>query len=372
MRTPWKAALIAGVWAASATGLATPCEAQDAARPARAPDLQPKSAATPWRFVAWPIVVDDPQGVFIYATRGATNVGLSPYQNNLAIGYETLNPATHSSPRCNSTAGFAGFCGDEVAYGDSTLQHDVTGRDNTAIGDHALANLTSGTSNTAVGSSAAANIHATVGVDAFGVAACQDGVDYAGPITCVGQASLEVAGPSSRYTAAFGYQAGLHAADAEFSTLLGVAAGFTATTDRNSILIGESACGAANRILDVICIGTINGPRSGTMSDVLWLGGNNGSTPILYGDLRTNALVIDGTAPAAGAGLTVNGGGVAAPFVRTVSTTVAGLSTADPSPQAGDRAAVTNATACVFGGAPSAGGSTFCPVIYNGSRWIEE
>ena len=181
MRLLFRVALLAGLYAASEP--ATPARAQDGGDFAQqtytalvqeASKAKNESHTDPWRFVAWPILVNDPHGVFLYATQGATNAGISPYQNNLAIGYETLNPTIHDSPRCNSSAGFAGFCGDEVAYGDNTLQFDVTGRDNTAIGDHALAQVTSAEGDTAVGSSAAANIHKSGGVDAFGLAACQN------------------------------------------------------------------------------------------------------------------------------------------------------------------------------------------------------
>jgi hypothetical protein len=256
--------------------------------------------------------MEDPDGVFLYATKGAS-IGISPYQNNLAIGHHTLNPMTHRSSRCNSSGGFDGFCGDEVAYGDFTLAHDVWGRDNTAIGDHALANLVSGEGNTAIGSSAAANIHTSGGVDAFGVAACQNATDYRGPITCIGQAALETAGPQSQNTVALGYQAGLHTTTAEFSTILGTAAGFEAKVDNYGILVGESACHNANAISNVICIGTINGPDGGSMTDRLWVGGNNGTVPILYGDLKTNALGLNTTRLTSGAALTLAGGNIALP-----------------------------------------------------------
>lgn len=315
--------IVAGLCAATvAFELATPAKAQASdrfSRPISVPRVKsvpldkPGSQPDAWRFRAWPILVEDPQGVFLYATQGATNVGISPYQNNLAIGFRTLNPATHHSSRCNSLEGFDGFCGDEVAYGDFTLQYDVTGRDNTAIGDHALANVISAEGNTAVGSSAAANIRTSGGVDAFGLAACQNATDYRGPITCIGQASLEFAEPSSQYTLAVGYQAGLNTRDAEFSTILGTAAGFNATTNSYSILVGESACHDAASIRNVICIGTVNGPASGSMSDRLWLGGNNGSTPILYGDLGTNALGVNTTDLTQGAALTLAGGNIALP-----------------------------------------------------------
>jgi hypothetical protein len=273
----------------------------------------PEAQASLWRFPNWPVLIEDPEGVFLYATRGATNVGISPYQNNLAIGFHTLNPTTHRSSRCNSSNGFDGFCGDEVAYGDFTLGHDVSGRDNTAIGDHALANLSSGEGDTAIGSSAAANIHTSGGVDAFGVAACQDATDYRGPITCIGQAALETAGSRSRYTVALGYQAGLHTTAAEFSTILGTAAGFNADVDNYSILVGEGACHNASSISNVICIGTINGPDGGNMSDRLWVGGNNGVVPILYGNLKTNALGLNTTKLTPGAALTLAGGNIALP-----------------------------------------------------------
>lgn len=324
----------------------------------------------PWSFVAWPIVIYAPQGVLFYATQGATNVGISPYQNNLAIGHETLNPTTHKSPSCNSSAGFKGFCGDEVAYGDNTLQFDVTGRDNTAIGDHALANNVSGKGNTAVGSSAAANITASDTVEAFGVSACQNARNYTGPVQCIGQAALENAGSASQYTTALGFQAGLYTTDAEFSVMLGSAAGYSAATNTYSTLVGEGACHGVTSITGSICIGTINGPAGGSMANMLWIGGNNGAKPIFYGNLSNNAVVIGGTTPGVGAGLTVNGGGIVGPFVRTTPVTVAGLSTADPSPQVGDRALVTDARSCAFGVAVGGGGSISCPVYYNGTSWF--
>ena len=57
--------------------------------------------------------------------------------------------------------------------------------------------------------------------------------------------------------------------------------------------------------------------------------------------------------------------------VSTLTTLVASLpGTAATGMVQGARAAVTNATTCVFGTAPTGGGSTFCPVVYNGSAWV--
>jgi hypothetical protein len=435
MKTIFKLAVFAGLCATSVVGELAPA--------ANAQDRAPSPQTRPWRFQAWPVLIEDPHGTFLYATEGATNVGISPYQNNLALGFKTLNPATHHSTRCYSLSGFDGFCGDEVAFGDYTLQNDVSGRDNTAIGDHALANVTSAEGNTAVGSSAAANIHTSGGIDAFGLAACQNAKDYRGPITCIGQASLEFAEASSQSSVAVGYQAGLNARDVEFSTIIGTASGFSATTNSYSILLGESACHNVSVIRNVICIGTVNGPAGGTMTDRLWIGGDNGTIPILYGDFGTNALGVNTTNLARGAALTLAGGNVALPagyavqwngdtaisraapgklvvgngvaadssgtlelrqinlsakanisapvrgeldvgagsaagagghvvaaYIRTAPTTVSNLAVIDPSPALGDRALLIDAKSCAFGVAVSGGGSTTCPVYYNGTSWV--
>jgi hypothetical protein len=36
----------------------------------------------------------------------------------------------------------------------------------------------------------------------------------------------------------------------------------------------------------------------------------------------------------------------------------------------GQRAYVTDAISCLFLGAVTGGGSTFCPVVFNGSEWV--
>jgi hypothetical protein len=59
--------------------------------------------------------------------------------------------------------------------------------------------------------------------------------------------------------------------------------------------------------------------------------------------------------------------GVSAQFLRSVPVTVAGLATADPSPAHGDRAYVNDATSCAFAAPVSGGGTTECPVYYDGA-----
>jgi hypothetical protein len=59
--------------------------------------------------------------------------------------------------------------------------------------------------------------------------------------------------------------------------------------------------------------------------------------------------------------------GLKAAFLRSNATTVAGLATADPTPAHGDRAYVSDATSCGFAAPVSGGGSTECPVYYDGA-----
>ncbi len=58
------------------------------------------------------------------------------------------------------------------------------------------------------------------------------------------------------------------------------------------------------------------------------------------------------------------------PFLRTTPVTYADLTRAyDTSPAPGDRAVITDATACAFNTSVSGGGSTPCPVVYLGGTW---
>lgn len=56
-------------------------------------------------------------------------------------------------------------------------------------------------------------------------------------------------------------------------------------------------------------------------------------------------------------------------FERQAAVTLSALGTADPSPQAGDRAFITDATACTFGSTVTGSGATKCPVYYDGAAW---
>ncbi|MBR8073336.1 hypothetical protein KDX14_27805 [Burkholderia cenocepacia] len=74
----------------------------------------------------------------------------------------------------------------------------------------------------------------------------------------------------------------------------------------------------------------------------------------------------NGSATTQTANLDATGNFSAGATINTASYTVAGL----PPGVIGRRAIVTNATSCTFMGAITGGGSTFCPVIYNGTAWV--
>jgi hypothetical protein len=75
-----------------------------------------------------------------------------------------------------------------------------------------------------------------------------------------------------------------------------------------------------------------------------------------------NNMAIGGTTPAAVAATTVT----ATATIKTGGYTVATL----PAGTVGARAYVTDATSCTLNGTLTGSGSTFCPVIYNGTAWV--
>lgn len=98
-------------------------------------------------------------------------------------------------------------------------------------------------------------------------------------------------------------------------------------------------------------VGTGTGASGGYQFDVA-SAGSTGSTP----NTEVAALTIDST-------LRTSFKGVAQLFGYTVSTLPA-------SPGTGATAYVTDALTCTFLGSLTGSGSTFCPVVYNGSSWV--
>ena len=326
-----------------------------------------------WTSPVYPVQMRAPDGSFLYMTQGfPSGTGTVPTRNIIALGWGVIDAASHNDPTDCYDMG-AHFCGDEVALGTNNLRYDLTGHDNTAIGDDALPNLISGNNNTAVGSSALAIVGNsrtanTSFISGFGVSACQNVSTTSGPLTCIGPSSLQNAGPSSQYSTALGFQAALNTRDVEFSVAIGDAAVRNTTSMIHSIALGWAACGQVTTMSHSICIGPGTGPV-GAMTDTLYIGGDTNAQPILYGNLSTNQIGVGTTKLPAGVGLNTPLG-FAGAFVRTTASTVAGLASADPAPATGDRAFVTDATACTFNSRIRGGGSTACPVVYSGGGWV--
>jgi len=131
----------------------------------------------------------------------------------------------------------------------------------------------------------------------------------------------------------------------------------------------------ANQISASENIGTASLRVKNTSSNHIALddGSNVWGINLSSGNLRLNPISGSGTNVQVPA-LTVYASGMtstAASAVRFGVTTVTGLNTIDPSPIAGDRAFVTDASSCNFGASVAPGsGSSKCPVWYNGSNWV--
>jgi hypothetical protein len=88
-----------------------------------------------------------------------------------------------------------------------------------------------------------------------------------------------------------------------------------------------------------------------------------------YGEmLKDSSGLLDLTTPHQG-GAGSHAVGLQLGFERLVPVILSSLSTVDPTPGVGDRATVTDATSCTFNIAVTGGGSTKCPVYYDGSAW---
>lgn len=56
-------------------------------------------------------------------------------------------------------------------------------------------------------------------------------------------------------------------------------------------------------------------------------------------------------------------------YLRPGTSTVTGLTTADPTPQVGDMISVTDAVTCVVNTTPTGSGAITCPLVYTGAAW---
>lgn len=118
-----------------------------------------------------------------------------------------------------------------------------------------------------------------------------------------------------------------------------------------------------------VSVGSLDYMVSSGAGHAFWVNGVN-EVKITSASLTVSPTTAS-TSPATGAfvdvgGLGVGGAGYFGGFVRPGGFTVAAL----PAGSAGARAYVTDATSCTFLGSLTGGGSTYCPVTYNGSAWV--
>ncbi len=266
-----------------------------------------------------------------------------------------------------------GFCAGSWLIGPSPSFCTSTGGDNIGIGTIVFQSLTSGASDVAIGSEngrdmTTGSFNTIVGFEA-------------GHILTTGSENAVLGAALNSEQTGNGNVAVGHAAlqdqdGASDNIGVGAGAGSTITTGSNEICVGVGACptlttGAHNIMIGSEGYGIVAGHGNvdlgnyaGTLSD------QNDSISISDGDgnLLFQYLVGNGYATLAQP-LRVTGYVKASTFLNIMPTTVSGLSTADPSPAAGDRAFVTDATACTFGSTLTGSSSTKCPVYYDGSAW---
>ena len=224
----------------------------------------------------------------------------------------------------------------DAAFGHNSCGNGGTGTtasDDVCVGDDAGRNIQGAIQDTVViGSGAGRNLAGSwnvyIGSGAAGSAssgsAGHSGTNNAGLVTGYNNVALGFSAASSMTTG-------------NGNTLIGAKAGSGVTTGSGNVIISATAgndnCGMANTTdYFAICAGS-----------TAVIATTGGGTP------STAATKVSGT-------------------INTNGYTVATL----PTGAQGMRAYVTDATSCSFLGSLTGGGSTFCPVVYNGSAWVAE
>lgn len=254
--------------------------------------------------------------------------------DNICIGTITCGSGAGGGPTitsgcCNTTAGSEDMkvitSGSyNTGFGFESVHLVTTGGHNSALGDSALASVTTGSFNLGVGSSA-----------------CID-VDVGSSNICIGGSGGTLQGGSS-------------------NVIVG-AGGGTLTSGSQNMFLSPAGCS-----------GCSGGYGVTTGSYNLWIGGqgptlSNPSNSITIADPQGNILLQ--YLPANGYLSVKQSTRTTGNFTGVAATTVSGLASADASPIAGDRGFVTDATSCTFNSSVTGGGSTKCPVVYNGSAWV--
>lgn len=235
---------------------------------------------------------------------------------SVAIGYEAMryaNSTASFNPTFNTAIGYAALKGSNnpanntgtgnTAIGYTVLQNNTSGDNNVNIGSTSGQTNTIGSRNTFVGGKAgSANIEGlnNVGIGYQALFSNQDNdgttaVGYNCMLysdsrntservtynTAVGfeamRGSTTAANNIGQYNTATGYQALDGMTSGSFNTVYGYDAGGGITTGDSNILIGTSA-----------------GAQLTTESDRLFIDNTNTTTPLVWGNMRTDSLIING------------------------------------------------------------------------------
>lgn len=294
----------------------------------------------------------------------------------LTLG-QNLNINTHAivsgstpiiwSPSCEGATWLigpdTGFCNhattggtDNIGIGTIVYGALTTGFGNVAMGSEDNRNLTTGSNNTSIGFEAGHLV--TTGTANTGI----------------GSAALDFVTTGNSNVAA-GQSAGSGISTGSFNVCIYTSCGANNTmTGNNNVIVGGGGALLTSGARNIFMGPTNNSAGYGIVTGTgnVYIGGQTTLT-----DQSDSITLADGDSHTLLQYLTGNGYAeisypvkIDGKYIRLSTTTVSGLATADSSPGAGDQAFVTDATSCTFNSSVIGGGSTKCPVVYNGTAWV--
>jgi hypothetical protein len=248
----------------------------------------------------------------------------------------------------------------------------ATSTDNAALGEDVFENITSGFGNVAAGSETLKGLTSGNYNTCLGFESCHGTTVTGSQLTAVGQGAL---GGVSTDTGSVGVGVGALASEAggANNTAVGPGVAPLVTTGSQGIFIGNDAGPLVTTGNKNIMIGASTGYGIAAGHGNVAIGGQFST----LSDQNDSITLADGDGNILAQYLTGNGYlSIKQPvrsmgnFIGASATTVSGLASTDSSPIAGDRGFVTDATSCTFNSSVTGGGSTKCPVVYNGSAWV--
>ena len=290
---------------------------------------------------------------FQFGGSPAFTVANNPAFFNVAFGGSTMPAVTGG--------GAFNICGGYGDSGNAACMSLTNAQQNVILGFDAGQQVTSGGTNTFLGYQAGMNQTTGSNNVAIGSSACKgaSAVQFSGDI-CIGNQAGTAINANVSNDIFIGISAGKVISSGSGNTFLGANAGLGVTTGGVNICFGFGSC---------------NGLITGSNDIVLSNQGVIGTCVVSSSSVNNEFdLCSNG-----------GGGGDAIPTMRCNLVSIAAgnckfnvpdaspgfvVSTLPAAPPTGSRAYVTDAVACTFLASLTGGGSTFCPVEYNGSAWI--